>query len=492
MKAIMVMFDSLNRHFLPPYGNDWVHAPNFQRLAERTATFNTCYVGSLPCMPARRELHTGRLNFLHRGWSPLEPFDDSMPEILKFNGVHTHLVSDHDHYWEDGGASYHPRYTTWENVRGQEGDPWKGDMDPSIQCQTLVTPSKANNPFKNGRRLDAVNRRYLDTEEKSCQKQVFDLGLEFMETNKNYDNWFLQIESFDPHEPFFTYEEFLNLYDIPDIGREADWPPYDAVKQDEKTVEHVRKKYAALLSMCDKNLGRVLDFMDANEMWKDTMLIVCTDHGFCLGEHQCWAKNWMPVYEEIAHTPLFIWDPRCGAQNVRREALVQTIDIAPTLLRFFGVEPSKDVTGHDLAETVAKDTPVRDYALFGYLGAQMNVTDGRYVYMRSPRDMESPFYEYTLMPSRMAWRMSSKELENATLAPPFSFTKNMPTLRIPAATGYMFRAVEAGDMLYDLKEDPGELNPINDPATQDRLAEAMAQLMRAEDAPDELFVRFGL
>ncbi len=492
MKAIMVMFDSLNRAFLPPYGNDWVHAPNFRRLAEKTAVFDNCYAGSLPCMPARRELHTGRYNFLHRGWSPLEPFDDSVPEMLKLAGTHTHLVSDHGHYWEDGGASYHPRYSTWEIVRGQEGDPWKADLDPSIHAETLVAPSKGHNPFRDNRRQDAVNRRYLATEQQSAQHRVFSLGLEFLETNKDYDNWFLQIESFDPHEPFFTYEEFLGLYDIPDIGREADWPPYDYVHQDEKTVEHVRKKYAALVSMCDKNLGRVLDYMDAHDMWKDTMLIVCTDHGFSLGEHNCWAKNWMPVYDEVVHTPLFLWDPRCGAAGVRRKALVQTIDIAPTLLRFFGLEPTKDMTGHDLAKTAADDSPVREYALFGYHGAQMNVTDGRYVYMRSPRDMDAPFYEYTLMPSRMAWRMSSKELGPATLAPPFSFTKGMPTLRIPASTGYMYRAVEAGDMLFDLENDPRETTPIDDPAVQERLTEAMRDLMRSSDAPEELYVRFGL
>src|SRR5919206_1023066 len=77
-------------------------------------------------MPARRELHTGRYNFLHRSWGPLEPFDDSMPQILGEAGIHTHLASDHPHYWEDGGATYHTRYTTWEFFRGQEGDPWKG------------------------------------------------------------------------------------------------------------------------------------------------------------------------------------------------------------------------------------------------------------------------------------------------------------------------------------------------------------------------------
>ena len=102
MKAIMVMFDSVNRHMLPSYGCDWTHAPNFARLAERTVCFTNSYIGSMPCMPARRELHTGRYNFLHRAWGPLEPFDDSMPELLDHHGVYTHLSTDHYHYFEDG------------------------------------------------------------------------------------------------------------------------------------------------------------------------------------------------------------------------------------------------------------------------------------------------------------------------------------------------------------------------------------------------------
>ena len=57
MKAIMLMFDSLNRHMLPPYGAGGVHAPNFTRLAERCVTFDNCYVGSMPCIPARRAAH---------------------------------------------------------------------------------------------------------------------------------------------------------------------------------------------------------------------------------------------------------------------------------------------------------------------------------------------------------------------------------------------------------------------------------------------------
>ena len=96
MKLVFILFDSLNRHLLSPYGGQ-INTPNFQRLSEKAQTFNKHYVGSLPCMPARRDMHTGRLCFLHRSGGPLEPFDNSFPEILFKNNVYSHLVSDHYH-----------------------------------------------------------------------------------------------------------------------------------------------------------------------------------------------------------------------------------------------------------------------------------------------------------------------------------------------------------------------------------------------------------
>lgn len=120
----MVMFDTLSKAYLPNYGNDWVHAPNFERLREKCMTFDNFYGGSMPCMPARRELHTGKYNFLHRGWGPLESFDYSVFEKLNEKNIYTHLITDHSHYFEDGGATYHNRYASWEGFRGQEGDRW--------------------------------------------------------------------------------------------------------------------------------------------------------------------------------------------------------------------------------------------------------------------------------------------------------------------------------------------------------------------------------
>ena len=194
MRTILVMFDSLNRRFLPNYGCDWVKAPNFERLGRHCVTFDNAYVGSMPCMPARREMHTGRYNFLHRSWGPMEPFDDSAPQILKNNGVYSHLVSDHQHYWEDGGATYHTRFSSWENFRGQEGDPWKADLNPAIAPEHQVEPSPAPKSYAGMARFqvqDVINRGHMDEEGKMPQPRTFAAGLEFLKTNYRYDNCLL-------------------------------------------------------------------------------------------------------------------------------------------------------------------------------------------------------------------------------------------------------------------------------------------------------------
>lgn len=485
MKAIVVMFDSLNRRMLPPYGCEWVHAPNFERLAQRTAAFDNCYVGSMPCMPARRELHTGRYNFLHRSWGPIEPFDDSMPEILKQNGVHTHLVSDHYHYWEEGGCTYHTRYSTWEISRGQEGDPWKGDLRP------IETPEDLSGRTSAWERQDWIIRKYMDREELQPQTRTFDAGLEFMRTNALQDNWFLQIETFDPHEPFFTQQHYKDLYPHDYNGLHFDWPGYRRVKEPPDAVQHLRYEYAALVSMCDRSLGRVLDLMDELDLWKDTLLIVITDHGFLLGEHGWWAKVVQPFYNEIAHTPLFIWDPRSGRQGVRRQALVQMIDMAPTLLEYFGVAPTRDMQGHSLRATVANDTPVRQAVLYGLFSAQVNCTDARYVYMRgAARPGNGPLFEYTLMPTHLRHTFDVDELQDIQLAEPFGFTKGCRTMKI---AGRRWPGTdEFGTMLFDLANDPAQEHPIRDRAIEQRMIEHMVRLMRENEAPAEQFERLGL
>ncbi|RII14813.1 Choline-sulfatase [Streptomyces sp. YIM 130001] len=491
MKAIMVMFDSLNRRMLPPYGADRVHAPNFERLAARSTRYDNCYVGSMPCMPARREMHTGRYNFLHRSWGPLEPFDDSMPELLKQHGVYTHLVSDHQHYWEDGGATYHGRYNTWEFFRGQEGDAWKGqvaDPDPPEDLR-----SNRNDLW----RQDWVNRAHMETEDKHPQTLTFDAGIEFLRTNRSADNWFVQIETFDPHEPFFSHKQYKDLYPHDYDGPHFDWPDYGKVTETDAQACHARREYAALVSMCDHSLGRVLDAMDEYGLWDDTLLYVCTDHGLLLGEKGWWGKLVQPWFNELAHIPLFVHDPRRPAHAGRRHGgLVQTIDVAPTLLEFFGVDRTPDMQGRPLSDAfddVLGEVPIRDTALFGMFGGHVNITDGRWVYMRSSHDgTNEPLYEHTLMPTHGRGRFAPHELIDADLAGPFSFTKGVRTLRAPARTGPGFDPARFGALLYDLREDPAQERPVRDDEVELRMIRLLVGQLRDNDAPPDQYERLGL
>lgn len=491
MKAILLMFDSLRRDMLPPYGGNEVIAPNFQRLAQKTVVFNNAYMGSMPCMPARRELHTGRYNFLHRIWGPLEPFDDSMPEILKKNGIYTHLTTDHAHYWEDGGSTYHSRYNSWEFFRGQQGDHWKGEVNPPEIPEHLG--------HRDGMPIwlqDWINRKYMLTENDLSTSKLFKSAEEFIRTNKEVDDWFLQIESFSPHEPFYVPQKYLDMYQDTYKGPHFNWPDYAPLSESPAAVEHCRKQYMALVTMCDHYLGTILDLMDEQNMWKDTMLIVNADHGFLLGEHGRWGKRVCSNYNEIANIPLFIWDPRCKKQNEHRKALVQTIDIAPTLLDFFGIAPTPDMQGVPLKDTVAADKVVREAALFGLFGHEINCTDGRYVYMRAPEcNYGENLYNYTLMPMHMVGRFTADEITGCEIAKPFAFTKGCITLKTKPKKllEKSFLGYERFEnRVYDLASDPKQQQPINNSVIEERMAELMIDLMKKSDAPPEQYIRIGL
>ena len=499
-RCVVVMYDTLCRHFMPAYGNEWVKAPNFDRLAKRSVQFQNFYVGSMPCMPARREMHTGRYNFLHRSWGPLEPFDDSMPAMLHSHGVHSHKVTDHQHYWEDGGATYHQRYSTFEFVRGQEGDKWIGDVEKLRDPKGGEGrwPEQRHSPMH---KQDVINREHMVSSDLQPQHRTFSLGLEFIERNVESDNWYLQIETFDPHEPFFTQEEFQDLYPHEYDGPAFDWPPYREVREDDLTVEHIRYLYAALVTYCDQQLGRVLDVFDKHDLWQDTLLVVNTDHGFLMGEHDWWAKVVTPFFQEVAHIPFWIYDPRhpdCVGET--RDSVVQTIDLAPTVLDYFDIPVTQDMQGKSLTGAMLDDEPVREAALYGVMGGQVNVTDGQYVYMRgNVTEDNTPLFEYTLMPTHMRGLFSVRELSNWEKFEDFSFTKACPVMQIPSRTS---RFLLAGDnpygkgrtatLLFDVQSDPGQTNPLTDADLEIRMIKLMLHEMARNECPPEQYVRLGL
>lgn len=497
MKAVMVMFDSLRKDLLSVYGGP-VPAPNFERLMNTCVRFDNCYAGSLPCMPARRELHTGRYNFLHRSWGPLEPFDDSMPAILKENGIYTHLATDHYHYLQDGGATYQGRYSSWFCARGQESDCYIADLhlDRSGDAPNQLSPEAAGERMRVSRRAagwqNMANREVLRTEADWPMRQTFDNGLDFLDRNHDVDRWFLQIETFDPHEPFTAPDAYKTGFCDPDSIDGPDWPQYADVRESGREVSAVRQKYFALVSFCDDMLGRVLDRFDRYGLWDDTLLIVNTDHGFLLAEHGKWGKGTAPNYNELVNIPFFIHDPSGRSQGVRK-ALVQTIDIAPTILDHFGIPVPEGMRGKSLLGTVKDDRAVRDCAIFGYLGGPLGITDGHYVLLHDAADKSLPVYEYTLMPTHMKDFFSPQELSSAVLCPGFGFTRGLPVLKIRARINPRFvNQLDGCDLLFDLDADPHQERPVHNEEAAGKLLAMAGRIFDENEAPAELYEYFGL
>lgn len=126
-------------------------------------------------------------------------------------------------------------------------------------------------------------------------------------------------------------------------------------------------------------------------------------------------------------------------------------------------------------------------------GGHVNITDGRYVYMRACHDdTNQPLYEHTLMPTRIRGRFTPEELTGLTLAEPFPFTKGVPTLRIPAHPSPLLRPQRFGTLLFDLAADPLQEKPVSDTAVELRMARLLVERLRANDAPADQYTRLGL
>jgi hypothetical protein len=113
--------------------------------------------------------------------------------------------------------------------------------------------------------------------------------------------------------------------------------------------------------------------------------------------------------------------------------------------------------------------------------------------MRAPvRPENDPLYEYTLMPTHMRARFAVEELQDISLAEPFSFTKGCRTLRIPAHTDGWRSAHQFGTLLWDLHGDPAQEHPLTDEDVEQRMVGLLVESMAESDAPVEQFERLGL
>ncbi|HUX87008.1 MAG TPA: sulfatase-like hydrolase/transferase [Chloroflexota bacterium] len=494
MKVLFVILDTLRPDYLEPYGSTWVKTPNIARLAEQSVVCDNHWVGSLPCMPARREFMTGRHNFLERGWGPVEPFDDVLPNLLRQTqpkGVFSHLITDHYHYFYLGGEGHNNSFSTWQFERGQESDFWVSRVD---------APALPENMGRlKDRPQNALNRLAQREEHEFSGPRCVQHAMRWLDENQGSDDWFVQLELFDPHEPFYVVQEYLDMYEDKWDGPIYDWPDYGVATDSPEAIEHIRKCYAALVTMTDHWLGKLWDKLDRLDLWKDTMVVLTTDHGTMLGEHQYWMKNMMPVYNEIARIPLIVHLPGSQRAGSRVSALTQTTDVMPTFLDYFSAPVPPHLHGTSLRPSIEANQSVHDSIIYGYFGMALNATDGRHTYFRNPVKEEAIVHAYTSMPTQFHGFMPREELADAEMGRFLGHTYNIPVYKIPTKGRPPHRHEHgpngeyvAVHELYDVAADPNQERPLNDSALETHFQDLMRTHLERVKAPEGHLERLGL
>lgn len=497
--VLLVSIDSLGRHWLEPFGRRVelpVEVPNLARLAERSALFDRHWAGSLPCMPARREFLAGVLEFPWRPWGPLEPFDRPLARVAREAGIRTALVTDHYHYWSHGSHGYYEDFDTWEFIRGHEYDAHArrpARPDP-ILLRQLLAPETEPHGFFN-RWQYARNVHGFSSEEEFFAPRVFSrAAVALEELAALSDRWFLYVDSFDVHEPFHCPEPYASMFTDED-PRDPElvvWPRYgttDALS--ERQLAFVRAQFAGKLAMVDRWLGRILDTLDKLRLWDTTTVVLTSDHGHFLGEHGYVGKPFVPVYDELARTPLLISHPETGSRRV--DAVTSAVDVYATIADALGVGTAGGPHSRSLLPLVRGETDVhRRCAVYGWFGGAVNVSDGRHTLLCAPRtSREVDCYSSAPMATHpsTSW-FEPVQASRAAVAGFHLPYADVPVWRWPAGVWPQGDR----DLLFDVERDPGQLVNLVDSSPE--LADELRALLRDELAelgvPAEVVGRVGL
>ncbi len=503
VNVVFITIDSLNRHFLKAYGQPVeldVKTPNIDRLAARGVVFDRHYAGSLPCMPARREFFAGIQEFLWRPWGPMEPFDRPLARVARENGFVTQLITDHYHYFQHGSHGYFTDYDGFEFIRGQESDAWK--TSPVHPDRNLMRQIKAAADGRHAapkyRVAYARNAANFSAEEDFLAPRVFRSAADWLENNREHEQFLLVIDSFDVHEPFHNPANFAGLYtnEDPSDPELVIWPEYGNYREDgraklsDRQVAFVRAQYAAKISLMDKWVGRVLDQLDALRLWENTVVILTTDHGHYLGEGGWMGKPACPNYDILAHIPLIIWHPQGVLNGGRSAALTSAVDLYATMVEAMGVSVPPQTHGVSLMPLLLGQTgSVRDWALYGYFGRTLNITDGRYTYHLGA-DSAMPLNIYSTMFMNPTKKTSPVELPANPISGRFLPYTESKVWKYPVSVPTTF----ADRLLFDTDDDPWQQHNLT--VTQPRLARQMHRLLesalRELQAPSEIFDRFAV
>ncbi len=341
MNVVLLMNDTLRYDHVGANGNDWIHTPNLDRFAAESAVFDGAYLGSFPTVPCRHEMMKGRYGDPFQKWGPLQWDALTLPEVLRGNGYVTMLINDTPHLINYGYGFDRP-FHAWQMIRGNEVDRARTDYFAELKW-----PGREQHWDDD--RIATMYRHTKDrrTEADWFAPQVMQATCDWLERNAGHDNFFLWVDSFDPHEPWDPPQHYVDLYDPGYEGPDIVWPPYCRPEgvYDEAEMKHIRALYAGEVTMVDRWLGRVLDTIDRLGLRENTAVIVMSDHGYFLGEHNQLNKSG-PLYHEVSHIVQMVRHPDGIGAGKRIGGFTQPVDFVPSVLDLAGVSVPEEMDIH--------------------------------------------------------------------------------------------------------------------------------------------------
>jgi arylsulfatase A-like enzyme len=353
VNVILFISDTFRFDNLSCYTQTKAKTPALDRFAREAFVFDNACLGSFPTVPNRLDLMSGRFSFIDHEWCPLPQDTVTLQQVLSASGVITQLIADNPHTFEMG-FNYDRGFDGFEWIRGQESDHWK------TAPKNLRLPTNADKI----RGLDTVvevflrNTAWWKSEADRFVARTVQTACQWLEENQDQDQFYLCIDTFDPHEPWDAPQNYVDLYDTAYRGDPIFYPHVGFWREffTQEEMDHIRALYMAEVSMVDHWFGVLLGKIDELGLAEDTAVIFTSDHGYLFGEHDLTGKNLqpetaetmfyetIPMYEDIRRVPLLIRLPG-QAQGQHLGALVQSPDLMPTILEMAGLVATESMGG---------------------------------------------------------------------------------------------------------------------------------------------------
>ena len=368
MNVIWVISDTLRRDHVGAYGNKEIITPSIDAFAARSVRFDRHYIAGFPTMPTRADYLTGRWTMSYMQWEPLFKDEVTLPELLSGKGINTAAIVDTPFYIRRG-MNYDRGFRTFTEVTGQMHIDWRVDRKTG---EGVV----AHDIYGGDVRHDW---RY---ESDYFAPRTFTTAMKWLERHYQ-DNFFLYVDTWDPHEPWEPPQYYRELYWPGHDGEQA-MPIYsywqDVPGMTEEKVKKAHASYCGEVTMVDTWFGYFMRHVENLGLLKNTLVIFTSDHGYYFGEHggivgkMIFAKDkktgrpltgiWSasPFYEEVTHTPLFIYMP--GIKPTTYGGLTSAVDLMPTVMEAMGQQIPSHVDGKSLLPMIKNTSlPGRDYVI---------------------------------------------------------------------------------------------------------------------------------